>query len=241
MAKSKPGLPEGFKLNLDRPSQLGDYLDEGFDEGVARAYVTSRRAAPDPQPETSAPRRDTYEPPSPPPQRVPERPERGRESGFEPTQRPAVHPPQPEPRPAYQPEPRPEFGRERAIEPRAGHSPHDQVLDLSEARRRSAAREPAPKRPERMQFNMRPETLKMFNELVEFVRRYSLQDDAKASEILDAMISVLYQSRDQLAFHDVPRRGKWGTPTARAFPTALGNAFARAIAGSFMKSGRGEG
>jgi hypothetical protein len=96
------------------------------------------------------------------------------------------------------------------------------------------------KRPERMQFNMRPETLKMFGELVEFVRRYSLQDDAKASEILDALISILHQARDELALHDVPRRDKWGTPTARAFPTALGNAFARAIASSYAKSGRGE-
>ena len=96
------------------------------------------------------------------------------------------------------------------------------------------------RRPERIQFNMRPETQKMFGELVEFVQRYSLQEDAKASEILDALISILHQSRDELAFHDVPRRGKWGTPTARAFPTALGNAFARAIAGSYSKSGRGE-
>jgi hypothetical protein len=52
------------------------------------------------------------------------------------------------------------------------------------------------------------------------------------------MIDVLYRSRDQFAFHDVPRRGKWGTPTARAFPTALGNAFAR---GELREVGEGSG
>lgn len=250
MAKSKPGLPEGFKLNLDSPAQLGDYLDEGFDEEVARAYVASRRAAPAPQPErapTAAPSRGAYEPPSPSPrpQLAPERSERGGESHSEPVPslRSTDHQ-QPESSPSYQPDPRPEFSRERVNEPRAELMPdyarRDQVLNLSDARRRAATKAPAPRRPERMQFNMRPETMKMFNELVEFVQRYSLQDDAKASEILDAMISVLYESRDQLALHDVPRRGKWGTPTARAFPTALGNAFARAISASFAKSGRGE-
>jgi hypothetical protein len=250
MAKSKPGLPEGFKLDLDSPTQLGDYLDEGFDEGVARAYVASRRTPPAPQPErvpTPAPSRDAYEPPSPPPrpQLAPERSERGGESHFEPVPslRSTAHQ-QPEANPPYQSDPRHAFSRERVNEPRAeprtDYSRHDQVLNLSDARRRAPVKAPAPRRPERMQFNMRPETLKMFNELVEFVQRYSLQDDAKASEILDAMISVLYQSRGQLAFHDVPRRGKWGTPTARAFPTALGNAFARAIAASIAKSGRGE-
>jgi hypothetical protein len=86
-----------------------------------------------------------------------------------------------------------------------------------------------------MQFNMRPETAKMFGEIVEFVQRYSLQNDAKASEIFDAVISVLHDAKEEMAFNDVPRRGKWGTPTARAFPTALGNAFARAISSRYSK------
>jgi hypothetical protein len=116
---------------------------------------------------------------------------------------------------------------------------NDHVRNLTGARRRNSPNMQFAKRPERIQFNMPPETQKMFGELVEFVQRYSLQEDAKASEILAALISILHQSRDELALHDVPRRGKWGTPTARAFPTALGNAFARAIAGGYSNSGRG--
>jgi hypothetical protein len=60
-----------------------------------------------------------------------------------------------------------------------------------------------------------------------------------ASKILYALINELCQARDELVFHDVPRRGKWGTLTAITFSTALGNAFARAIAKRYAKPGRG--
>src|SRR4051812_1562435 len=64
MAKTRPGLPEGFEINLESPSQLGDYLDEGFDEQVARAYVSKQRAATAPQRTPVAERND---PPRPAP------------------------------------------------------------------------------------------------------------------------------------------------------------------------------
>lgn len=200
MAKSKAGLPDGFQINLERPAELGDYLDEGFEQEAVRAIVAK--------------------------------------------QRPAVVPVVPTPEPA---QPHAAVARRQvAPQPRLiSNDPlpvaeRNDVLNLAEARRRAAPKIHVQKRPERMQFNLRPETQKMFAEIVEFVQRYSLQDDAKASEILDALVSILHQSRDELAFNDVPRRGKWGTPTARAFPTALGNAFARAIAASYSKAGRGE-
>ena len=191
MAKNKPGLPEGFELDLDGPVQLGDYLDEDYSENTARVVAAKRaRAESTPQP-IAAP-----EPMVPPP----------------PKAQVVV------PRPPSPPQPR-----------------NDSVLDLGEARRRSLGRASVIRRPERVQLNMRPETVKMFNEIVEFVQRYSLQNDAKASEIFDAVINVLHESKEELSFGDVPRRGKWGTPTAKAFPTSLGNAFARAIATRYAK------
>ena len=200
MARTKPGLPDGFELKLDSPSTLGDYLDEGVDQQVARAFVSKQRTA-----------------------------VAQVEQRVEPASREGV---------ASQATPQPPVNvlpnRPHAISAR-----DEQVLNLADARRRSTSRAQVAKRPERIQVNMRPETQRMFGELVAFVQRYSLQDDATGSEILDALISVLHQARDELAFDDVPRRGKWGTPTARAFPTALGNAFGRAIAGSYSKSGRG--
>ena len=50
MAKTRPGLPDGFQINLESPSTLGDYLDEGFDEqvAVARAIGSKQRAVPAP-------------------------------------------------------------------------------------------------------------------------------------------------------------------------------------------------
>ncbi len=176
MAKNKPGLPDGFEINLNNPVELGDYLDEDFSGNAAKVIAAKRATAalkPEPTP-----------------------------------------PPAPKPKVVEAPPPLP---------PR-----NDSVLDLAEARRRSAPKAAPFRRPDRIQCNMRPETVKMFNDLVEYVQRYSLQNDAKASEIFDALISVLHDSKGDLEFGDVPRRGKWGTPTARAFPTSLGNAFARA-------------
>lgn len=195
MAKNKPGLPEGFELDLDGPVQLGDYLDEDYSENTARV-VAAKRARIEPPPQVT-----TLPEPTPPPP---------------PKAQVVVAPPATPPSP---PQPR-----------------NDSVLDLGEARRsRSLGRAPSFRRPERVQLNMRPETVKMFNEIVEFVQRYSLQNDAKASEIFDAVINVLHESKEELSFGDVPRRGKWGTPTAKAFPTSLGNAFARAIALRYAK------
>jgi hypothetical protein len=212
MAKTRAGLPEGFQINLDNPSDLGDYLDEGFEQEAVRAQLARQRAV-------VAPVQTPVERASEPPPRV-----------VAPAARPVTPQPQVQPRPHL-----------ASNDPLQVADRNEHVLNLAEARRRAAPKAQVQKRPERMQFNMRPETQKMFGDLVEFVQRYSLQEDAKASEILDALVSILHQSRDELAFHDVPRRGKWGTPTARAFPTALGNAFARAIAASFAKSGKGEG
>jgi hypothetical protein len=196
MAKNKPGLPDGFEINLDSPAHLGDYLDEDFSGNAARVLAAKRAQAPKPAPQVVAPA------PVPTPTPRPPAPER------------ILPPPAPQPQ----------------LPPR-----NEQVLDLAEARRRSAPKASTFRRPERMQFNMRPETVKMFGEIVEFVQRYSLQNDAKASEIFDAVISILHEAKADMDFADVPRRGKWGTPTARAFPTALGHAFARAVALRFAK------
>ncbi len=191
MAKAKPGLPEGFDLDLDSPSRLGDYLDEGLSANAVRALAVKQRVAPPVVP-VEVERNEALAPKVVPTETYP------------------------------------------------AQVRTEQVLNIADARRKNAQKPQVVRRPERMQFNMRPETLKMFEEIVEYVQRYSLQDDAKASEILDAMIGVLYQAREEMAFNDVPRRGKWGTPTARAFPTAIGNAFARAVANRYVKAGAGE-
>lgn len=84
----------------------------------------------------------------------------------------------------------------------------------------------------RKQLNLNPETLRMVEELLEQIRKSSAQKDAKSSEMFHALVSALYDARHCLWFHDLPIRGRWGTPAARAFPIALKQIFQRAIAQS---------
>lgn len=82
----------------------------------------------------------------------------------------------------------------------------------------------------RKQLNMNPETLRMVDDLLETIKRYSGQKDAKASEMFHALVATLYEARELLDLQNIPPRGRWGSPTARAFPVALKNAFQAAIA-----------
>lgn len=82
----------------------------------------------------------------------------------------------------------------------------------------------------RREFNMRPETYQMLDDLLEYAQTYSQQKDTKASELFHALITVLYQAKENLDLSDVPKRGQWGSVTAKNFPASLAQAFARAIA-----------
>jgi len=115
MAKNKPGLPDGFEIDLDNPVELGDYLDEDFSGNAAKAIAAKRAIAPKPEPV-----KVVSDPTPPPPASKPQ----------------VVEAPPPLP------------------------LRNDSVLDLAEARRRSAPKGAAFRRPDRIQCNMRPETAK---------------------------------------------------------------------------------
>ncbi len=82
----------------------------------------------------------------------------------------------------------------------------------------------------RKQVNMTPETMRMVDELLDYVRTYSVQKDVKASELFHSLVLALYEAREQLDLSSVQPRGRWGTPTAAALPIALKNTFQAAIA-----------
>ena len=82
----------------------------------------------------------------------------------------------------------------------------------------------------RKQVNMTPETLRMVDEILDFVQTYSVQKDTKASELFHALVLALYEARDYLDLSRVQPRGRWGTPTAAAFPIAIKNSIQAAIA-----------
>lgn len=119
--------------------------------------------------------------------------------------------------------------------------PPQNVLSIPQSRLRPPPPEPAeesisalyrtPPRPvNRKQLNMNPETLRMVEELLDYIQTYSVQKDAKASEMFHGLVASLYDARELLSLADVPPRGRWGTPTAHAFPIALKNCFQAAIA-----------
>jgi hypothetical protein len=87
----------------------------------------------------------------------------------------------------------------------------------------------------RKQVNMNPETLQMVDELLEYVRTYSPQRDIRASELFHALVLSLHESRAELDVSEIPPRGRWGTPTAQAFPVGLKNAFRKAIVEDYYR------
>lgn len=95
-----------------------------------------------------------------------------------------------------------------------------------------------PKAPPRKQINTTPKTQRMIDEIIDYVQTYSVQRDAKASEIFHALVLALHESLEELDLSNVPARGRWGTPTAQAFPISLKSAFKVAIAKSQRKNPR---
>lgn len=89
---------------------------------------------------------------------------------------------------------------------------------------------------QRKQLNANPETIRMIEDLLKHIQTYSVQKDAKASEMFHGLVAALYEARELLDFVHVQPRGRWGSPTARAFPIALKNAFQRAIAEWYLKN-----
>jgi hypothetical protein len=204
MAKFRPGIPQGFDLNVApvKPvTDLGDYLDE---PGVSPVRAVK---VPEPQPVAPSPESPLVEAVT----AVDERfdfaaPNAESSLSHRPTEPLRV--------PQRNAVPFPVTPPERVREP------VPEAEDLSKL--------PKAKAPRR-EISMTPETLRMSDELLEMIRSATGQRDAKANELFHAAILLLYEVRGELDLHRVPKRGKWGTPMARAFPVALKSAFLEAV------------
>lgn len=182
MAKSRPGLPSDFSLDIP-PQSPGDYLDEDSQTHTAlllKKKAESLKAPPKVETQTQEPKRAL-----------------------------------------------PEIPRAEVIEP--------QVQQVAAPKKPIQAKV-KPERRARMQMNMGADTEKLFNQLIDYVQKYTLQKDASSSEIFEAMVGAIWEAKQHLSFEDVPRRGPWGSPTARAFVSGLERAFSRAIANHFDES-----
>lgn len=90
----------------------------------------------------------------------------------------------------------------------------------------------------RYQLNLNPKSKKMFEELVEYVQTYSPEANARPSEIFQGIIGLLHAAKDHLELQNLPRRGAWGSVTAKNFPGALGEVFEAAIVSSSARGGK---
>lgn len=212
--KFKPGIPSSFSLNVEPVSDLGDYLDEPPPSPRPQRKVVETPAAivqPQPAPQVIA----TPPPPSQPVPVVEQRPveQPAASVAIAPQIRP--QPQQVAPTLAVQ---RPQM--------------NDDVADREERGSR-------PKGPRR-EISMTPETLRMSDELLDVIRSGSGQRDTKANELFHALVLLVHEVRDELDPHAIPKRGRWGTPTARAYPLELKNAFLRALLKKYGEEGVGE-
>lgn len=166
-----------------------------------------------------------------------------------PVARPAAPRPAPQTNPPA-PAPEPTSPSENVVEFRRPHVAAEDAprgVERGESRPAPQSDEPAapkrrrrriPKAPPRKQINTTPETQRMIDEIIDYVQTYSIQRDAKASEIFHALVLTLHESLEEMDLSNVPARGRWGTPTAQAFPISLKSAFKAAIAKSQKKNPR---
>ncbi len=89
----------------------------------------------------------------------------------------------------------------------------------------------------RYQLNLTPKSKSMLEELVKHTRTYSPQNDARVSEVFQGIMTLLHNAMDELELAELPRRGAWGSVTAKNFPGALSEAFEQAIVRSARKRG----
>lgn len=63
------------------------------------------------------------------------------------------------------------------------------------------------------------------------------QRDTKANELFHALVLLVYEAMDEIDTHSIPKRGWWGTPTARAYPLELKNSFLKALLTKYAERG----
>jgi hypothetical protein len=128
------------------------------------------------------------------------------------------------------------------LEPQA-FTPHIVPARTAEEREvaqsRPVQKKAQPSKVTRSQLNLTPRSKAMIEELVEHVQTFSPEGDTRANEVFQGIIGILHGAMDELDLAELPRRGAWGSVTAKNFPNALGGAFEQAIVRAAKKRGVG--
>ncbi|MEM9753890.1 MAG: hypothetical protein AAF916_10985, partial [Planctomycetota bacterium] len=66
--------------------------------------------------------------------------------------------------------------------------------------------------------------------IVDRMAKYGPEPDVRASDVIEALVLALYDTREHLDLSNVRRRGKFGSATHKAFPIALAESITHAMA-----------
>jgi len=82
----------------------------------------------------------------------------------------------------------------------------------------------------RTRLNVSIDGRKRLAAIVDRMAKYGSEPDVRASEVIEALVLALYEAREHLDLSNVRRRGKFGSPSHRNFPTALAESVMKAMA-----------
>lgn len=82
----------------------------------------------------------------------------------------------------------------------------------------------------RTRLNVSMDGRKRLAAIVDRMAKYGSEPDVRASEVIEALVLALYEAREHLDLSNVRRRGKFGSPSHRNFPTALAESVMKAMA-----------
>lgn len=198
--KFKPGLPTNFSLDIGPVRDLGDYLDES----PPTPQVRRKESEPKADARAEARQERSAEVAPPPTPTVPD----GAVVESGPSAVPPVAP--------------------RLVGAEQQTTAAGNLPTAPESAQERQGRGGRPKGPRR-EISMTPETLRLSDEILEAIRAGSGQRDTKANEVFHALVLLVHEALAELEVHRLPKRGRWGTPTARAYPRELKNAFLRAL------------
>ncbi|ODU00288.1 MAG: hypothetical protein ABS79_03620 [Planctomycetes bacterium SCN 63-9] len=220
MAKFKPGIPDTFDITIGPVQDLGDYLDEPSPMPVRKPKPQKMEVGEGTDHATAALPPEAV-PPVGPVSRQPLPPQPAVVHADKRTTAITPKPSTTELTSAALPAPI--ILRQERVIPSA--------LTGTAPVRESAINDdwvPKPKAPRR-EISMTPEAFRMSEELLEVIRNGSGQRDTAAKELVHALILLAHEVIDEIDPHSIPKRGRWGTPTARAYPLELKNAILKAL------------
>jgi hypothetical protein len=147
------------------------------------------------------------------------------------------------PMPVARKSPKPSVETHERLEPQPSYGPQGFTPHIVPARTdeeraaRPVQRKAQSSKVIRYQLNLTPKSKTMFEELVKHVQTFSPEGDTRTSEVFQGIIGILHGAMDELDLADLPRRGAWGSVTAKNFPNALGEAFEQAIVRTAKRRG----